>query len=284
MTFREFLTGGPKPIWIRYMMILGVITLLTRLVLDSRFATGAFFYCFLPFLFGVILYVFIPQPKGWSVGKRIARHLLATVIVMLTSSALLFEGFICVLMAAPPLAVIVLSVEGMSDTTSFPREEVIMRSQVLNLTPEKIHANLAKPVHLDQGRSKFLSLFPLPERIDAPSFAQGATHTAYFTYRRWGFTNVHRGETRVHMKTVKPLLVETEVTKDTSYFSHYLTVHGTKIEMQPLADGTTQVDLTIRYRRGLDPAWYFGPMQRRAISESAEYLLKNIIGKGAEDA
>jgi len=317
MTFQEFLTGGPKPIWIRYMMILGVITLLTRLVLDSRFATGAFFYCFLPFLFGVILYVFIPQPKGWSVGKRIARHLLATVIVMLASSALLFEGFICVLMAAPiyiffavlaiaatpdrpdpdrfkrsdvfrmsvvPLAVIVLSVEGMSDTTSFPREEVIMRSQVLNLTPEQIHANLAKPVHLDQGRSKFLSLFPLPERIDTPSFAEGATHTAYFTYRRWGFTNVHRGETSLHMKTVQPLFVETEVTKDTSYFSHYLKVHGTKIEMQPLADGSTRVDLTISYRRTLDPAWYFGPMQRRAIGESAEYLLKNIIGKGAEDA
>jgi len=49
--------------------------------------------------------------------------------------------------------------------------------------------------------------------------------------------------------------------------------------MYPQADGTTRVELTISYRRGLDPAWYFGPMQRRAISESAEYLLKNIIGK-----
>jgi hypothetical protein len=236
---------------------------------------------------------------------------------MLASSALLFEGFICVIMAAPiyivfamlaiamtpnkedperfkksdvfrasfvPLAVIILSVEGLTDTTSFPREEVIARTHVLNLTPEEIHANLARPVHLDAKRSAFLSIFPLPERVDAPKFAKGETHKAFFTYRRWGFTNVHEGETHLYIKTVEPLLIETEVTQDTSYFSHYLTVHGTKIELAPQADGTTQVSLTIRYRRELDPAWYFGPMQRKAIGESADYLLENIIGKASDDA
>jgi len=316
-TVTKLLTGGPKPVWIRYILILGVVTLLTRLVLDSRFATTSFFYCLTPYLIGVILYVFVPQPKGWSTAKRVGRHLLATVIVMLASSALLFEGFICVIMAAPiyiffallaifatpnkqdpdrfkqsdvfrmsivPLAVIIISVEGLNESTSFPREESITRTHILNLTQEQIHANLARPVHLEEGRSKFLSLFPLPERIDAPAFAQGETHTAFFTYRRWGFTNVHRGETRIQMKTVQPFLVETEVTKNTSYFSHYMTIHGTKIEIQPLANGITRVDLTISYRRTLDPAWYFGPLQRRAIGESADYLLKNIVGKAAEDA
>jgi len=54
--------------------------------------------------------------------------------------------------------------------------------------------------------------------------------------------------------------------------------------MTPLADGTTEVSLTIRYRRTLDPAWYFGPVQRKAIGESADYLLENIIGKMPDDA
>ena len=31
---KTLLTGGPKPIWIRYMFILGVATMITRLVLD----------------------------------------------------------------------------------------------------------------------------------------------------------------------------------------------------------------------------------------------------------
>lgn len=316
-TLKNLLTDGPRPVWIRYLLILGVVTLITRLALDSRFATTSFFYCLIPYLIGIILYLFVPQPKGWSRRKRAARHLLATIIVMLASSALLFEGFICVIMAAPiyiffamlaivltphkadpdrfkksdvfrvsfvPLAVIILSVEGLTDTTSFPREDIITRTHILNLTPEEIHANLARPVHLEAKRSTFLSIFPLPDRIDAQTFAQGETHTAYFTYRRWGFTNVHKGETRIYMKTVKPLLIETELTKNTSYFSHYLTIHGTKIEMAPQADGTTEVSLTIRYRRDLDPAWYFGPLQRRAIRESADYLLLNIIGKTAEHA
>lgn len=298
------------------MMILGAVTLLTRLALDSQFATTSFFYCLVPYVIGIILYVFIPQPQGWTRSKRIGRHLLATIVVMLASSALLFEGFLCVLMAAPiyiffallailstpnkadpdrfkktdvfrasivPLIVMVISIEGLTDTTSFPREEIITRTQTLPLTPEQIHANFARPVHLDEGRSAFLSLFPLPDRVDAPSFAQGETHKAYFTYRRWGFTNVHRGETHLLMKTVEPFLIETEVTQDTSYFSHYLTVHGTRIQMVPQAEGTTEVSLTIRYRRELDPAWYFGPMQRRAISESADYLLANIIGKAADN-
>ena len=311
------LTGGPKPIWIRYMLILGVVTMITRLALDSRFATTSFFYCLVPYIIGVILYIFVPQPKGWSRTKRIGRHLLATLIVMLASSAILFEGFICVIIAAPiyilfallaisisphkadpdrfkksdvfrasfvPLAVIIVSVEGLTETTSFPREEAITRAQILNLTPEEVHANLAQPVHLDAKRSAFLSIFPLPDRVDAPNFQQGAVHTAFFTYRRWGFTNVHRGETQIRMKEVSPLFIETEVTEDTSYFSHYLKVHGTQIKMVPLADGTTQVSLTIRYRRTLDPAWYFGPMQRRAIGESADYLLTHIIGKRPRNA
>ena len=317
MTLKGFLVGGPRPIWIRYMLILGAVTLLTRLVLDSRFATTSLFYCLVPYVIGVILYLFVPQPKGWSKPKRIARHLLATLIVMLASSAIIFEGFLCVLFAAPiyilfallsfevwpvykpdrkrtkknsdifkvsfvPLVVMVISVEGLTDTTSFPREEMITRTHIMSLTPEQIHANLARPIHLEEGRSKFLSIFPLPDRIDAPSFAAGQTHTAYFTYRRWGFTNVHRGETQLHIKTVEPLFVETEVRKNTSYFSNYLTIRGTQIEMVPQADGTTEVSLTIRYRRDLDPAWYFGPLQRRAIGESADYLLKNIIGKRAQ--
>ncbi len=316
-TLKNLLTAGPKPVWIRYLFILGVATMITRLVLDSRFATTSFFYCLVPYVIGALLYWLVPQPKGWTKAKRIGRHLLATIIVMLASSAILFEGFICVIMAAPiyiffallaisispdradpdrfkksdvfrasfvPLVVIIISVEGLTDTTSFPREEVITRTHILELTPKEIHANLARPVHLDAKRSAFLSIFPLPERVDAPKFAQGETHKAFFTYRRWGFTNVQKGETHLYMKTVKPLLVETVVTQDTSYFSHYLTVHGTKIEMTPQADGTTQVSLTIRYRRTLDPAWYFGPMQRRAIGESADYLLENIIGKAPDDA
>ena len=312
MRLKARIKQNAKPVWIRFLLIIGIATLLTRLALDSRFGTSALFYCLVPYTIGIILFLFVPQPQGYSKPQRFARHMLSASVVMLASSAILFEGFLCVIMAAPiylifaglafaigpkhpgyepknvgdvfrvsavPLLVALLSLEGLTDTTSFPREEVITRSAIVNLSPAEIHANLAQPVHMDAERSAFLSLFPLPDRVETGGFAQGQTHKAFFTYRRWGWWNVHKGETHLHMKTVEPLRIETEVTRDDSYFSHYLTVHGTRIDLAPQADGRTEVTLTLRYRRDLDPAWYFGPMQRRAMGESAEYLIANVIGK-----
>ena len=37
--------------------------------------------------------------------------------------------------------------------------------------------------------------------------------------------------------------------------------------------GRTQVMWTIHYRRGLDPAWYFGPLERYAVGFAAQYLI-----------
>ena len=33
-----------------------------------------------------------------------------------------------------------------------------------------------------------------------------------------------------------------------------------------------RVEVTLRYRRTFDPGWYFGPLQRYALTEAAGYL------------
>jgi hypothetical protein len=33
---------------------------------------------------------------------------------------------------------------------------------------------------------------------------------------------------------------------------------------------------TIRYRRDLDPAWYFGPWERYAVRLAGNYLIDNV--------
>ena len=71
--FEKILYDGPKPVWIRYMMVLGVITLITRLVLDSRFATTSFFYCFVPFLIGIIyMFSFRSRKAGAAPNALVA--------------------------------------------------------------------------------------------------------------------------------------------------------------------------------------------------------------------
>jgi hypothetical protein len=43
-----------------------------------------------------------------------------------------------------------------------------------------------------------------------------------------------------------------------------------------VAPGRTRVTWTLRYRRLLDPAWYFGPLEKAANQQGAGYLIDNL--------
>lgn len=305
MPFSDFIKTDSKPIWIRTLLLLGLSFLLTRTLLDSSFRNSALLYVLVPYLISVYIYVFIPDPVGETKLKRFLRHMLTALAVMLGTSAILFEGFLCVLMFMPiyiffavlafafssdpdrpnnvlkvsvvPLLVFIASLEGVSKTLSFEREEVISRTHIVDATIDEIKASMAQPINLNGDRSAFLSLFPLPTEIKAGSLNEGDIHEMKFVYKRWGFTNVHEGDVHVKIVEVSNRRVRTEMIKDTSYFSKYLTVKGTQVDMQPLNDRQTEVTLTVEYRRLLDPVWYFGPMQRMAVGESADFLIENII-------
>lgn len=58
-----------------------------------------------------------------------------------------------------------------------------------------------------------------------------------------------------------------------------MSIDGTQVDFTPLPDGRTKVALTVHYERALDPAWYFGPMQRFAVEQSAQYLIEQVIAR-----
>ena len=312
MNLKLLLKDGPKPIWPRFLLIIGFFFLVTRTILDSSFKHSALLYILVPYCVAVVIYLFMPQPQGHYRWQRFARHMFSAIIVMLATSALLFEGFICVLMFMPiyiffailgfalapkelpttdhadvfrvsimPIVIAVLSLEGVTASMSMEREHSITRTQIVQLSTEEILENLSKPIHLGGQRSAFLSLFPLPSRVEAGSLNAGDIHKAHFKYKRWGLdgVNVGTGETWLKLSAVEPLHIKTEVVKDTSYFAHYLTIHGTDIRLKPIDANTTQVSLTIHYRRELDPAWYFGPLQKTAIKQSGDYLIEHVIAR-----
>lgn len=308
---RHMLTGGPRPIWIRYLLIIGFFTLLIRTLMDSQFRQSALLYILVPYLVSVVIYLFVPQPLGMSRLQRFFRHMLAAFIVMLATSALLFEGFICVIMFLPiylliaaitfalmkpykenpdkvsdtfsvsyvPMIMVILSVEGITPSLSFERQESITRTQIVQGDIDTLKANMAMPIHMEEGRSPFLSLFPLPTEVKAGSLNTGDIHKAHFVYNRWGIANTHEGDVWIEIADVGNDYVRTKIVKDTSYFSNYLTVSDTLVKFEPISETHTQVSLTVNYQRDLDPAWYFGPMQRAAISESADYLIEQVIAR-----
>lgn len=102
-------------------------------------------------------------------------------------------------------------------------------------------------------------------------------HRLHFTYKKWFLTNYSRGEMLVRIAEVSPRNIRTETMSNTSYFSHYMAIDGTDIRLSPLAGGRTQVAFTLKYRRLLDPSWYFGPLQQVAAEQGARYLVETII-------
>ena len=302
---------GPRPIWVRYLLIIGFFNLLIRGLMNGHLNHSALLYILVPYLVAVAIYLFVPQPLGMSRWKRFLRHMMAAFVIMLATSALLFEGFLCVLMFLPiylivaaiafasmrpyqekpkniastfsvslvPALILLVSVEGLTPSLSFERQESITRSHIVTGTIEELKANMAMPIDMKESRSAFLSLFPLPTEVQAGSLNEGDIHKLHFVYNRWGFTNVHEGDFWVEIVGVGEDYVQTKIVKDTSYFSNYLTISDTFVKFRPVSKTQTEVSLTINYERKLDPAWYFGPLQRVAVGESADYLISQVLAR-----
>lgn len=308
---RKILLEGPRPIWVRYLLIIGFFNLLIRGLMNGHLNHSALLYILVPYLVAVAIYFFVPQPLGMSRWKRFIRHMLAAFVIMFATSALLFEGFLCVLMFLPiylivaaiafasmrpyrekpkdlastfsvslvPALILLVSVEGLTPSLSFERQESITRSHIVTGTIEELKANMAMPIDMKESRSAFLSLFPLPTEVQAGSLNEGDIHKLHFVYNRWGFTNVHEGDFWLEIVGVGEDYVQTKIVKDTSYFSNYLTISNTFVKFRSVSKTQTEVSLTINYERKLDPAWYFGPLQRIAIGESADYLISQVLAR-----
>jgi hypothetical protein len=296
-----------QPRWLYWLFIIGVATFTVRALLDSDFRGSGLLYLGVPFLVAVLVHHFLPRFSEEKESRRALNHLRNATVVMLATSAILFEGFLCVLMFLPiywlvvgimiavmlwseratgpaklgvqalPLLLMLLALEGTTPALSFDRDQTVTRSQVVNADVAAIKANLARPLAFEGDRNWFISLFPLPDRVQTGTLRQGDVHRLHFTYRRWFFANLSKGEMHVRLSEVSDQKIRTQIVRNDSYLSHYLRIDGTEVLMQPVSAGKTRVILSVRYTRLLDPYWYFGPMQHYAVGKSADYLLANVI-------
>ncbi len=307
------MTGLGKPRWVYLLFVIGAAAIAIRLVLDSDFSQSTLLYIVVPFLVSVALIQLVPRPESERILVRYFVHIRDATIVMLATSAILFEGFICVVMFMPiyyffasiyflsealreraenrtrmygfvvPALVAVAALEGLIPATTFERDNAVTRSFVTEKSISQLKANMAAPIHLPQDRHWFLSVFPLPVSVEAGSLAAGDVHKLRFVYKRWFVTNTHEGDFHLRIDEVAADGVRTSVVHNSSYLSKYLKIEGTRVHFDELEDGTTKVDLTVLYERTLDPVWYFGPLQKFAVGQSADYLIQSVIVRDHAD-
>lgn len=220
-------------------------------------------------------------------------------LFLLLLGILFIEGFICILMAAPffyavgfivgifadkararrefekrfrivVLPVLVLmSLEGISGALSFPRDEMISVSQDVALPPDAARERLARgPEFVLSELPAFLKLgFPAPHRIEGSGLESGDKWLIHFAGGEG-----KPGDLSAEVVESGPTHIRVARVSDTSHIAHWLDWKDAEWTIEPTGTGS-RVTLTMRYRRLLDPAWYFKPIERYGVQKAGEYFL-----------
>lgn len=276
-----------------FVAFVAVSSILYRLLVIAEKEQTALMFIGLPTLLALLLCAAPPtRTITGSIMKGITLFLLMLAI-------LLIEGFICILMAAPffysigfiigifadkaraqnhisrmhcvVVAVILLfSLEGINERLSFSREEVIEVCCEHHASLEETAAILARgpcfewwdlPTYLKMG-------FPYPVKIQGDGLKAGD---------RWQI-DFAGGEGKPGSLVAQVMLAEpghyvVQKISDGSHIAHWMEWRQAEWFLDAKDNGVTQVRLRMSYRRMLDPAWYFGPVQRYGVRLAGEYFL-----------
>src|SRR5262249_56313703 len=84
------------------------------------------------------------------------------------------------------------------------------------------------------------------------------------------------GDLVLVLEDQRPGLLRWRAVSDTSHMTHFLFWREIVVTWEAVTSETTRVTWTLQYDRGLDPAWYFGPMERYAVGLAAGYLIESV--------
>lgn len=263
-----------------------------------------------------LLYIGIPTIIGLifattsSATSVVGSTLKAITFIILISGPLLQEGFICMIMAAPilyivgalaawpfdhyrkkkeceqdasrlnmfilPALLLTMSMEGVTDYTTFNRHNVIEHTQIIEGSVSEVKDKLGTNRTIPSPDSLFTKLFPRPDVINAQGLSVGDKHWMDVSYFKWVYWNEKRGSTHFEVTEHHPGYVKFKPSSDNSYLNSYLDWGDVTVFFQPLADNRTSVTWQINFIRKIDPAWYVQPLQRYAVGVLAETLIASL--------
>lgn len=296
-------SSSPLPLWRKRLavgvVVIGVACFLYHVLVRNHLEQTALLFVGLPCFIAVSL-ILLARPS-----THFGSIMLWMTVALLLSGPLLGEGFICILMAAPlfyafgalvwgclawgrpskpgqdksgryyalglvPLAL--MSLEGINEALSFPREETIVVERTIDATPERVRANLGRAPELPGELPPFLRLgFPQVVEATGSGLRVGDTRRLHFAGGEG-----KPGDLVLEVTEVTPNAVTFTALSDTSHIAHWLDWREMRFAWTPRPDGRCDVRVTLRYDRRLDPAWYFGPFQRYAMRLTGGYMLENL--------
>jgi len=242
-----------------------------------------------------ILVVFAVSPRS-ATGVACK----AVTVGLLISVLFLGEGFLCVLMSAPIFYGVAVGIAVVTDryrgrhersaTTLMScvillawipvdRHESVSETNIVQASSQAVEHALLDSPRFDRKLPPYLRAgFPRPiaTRID-----ETPDKKVWVIRFRGGETRINGTEPRegdliLEMEEARPGLVRWHAVSDSSHMTHFLGWRESIVTWEPVTANTTKVTWTLRYERGLDPAWYFGPWERYAAGLAAGYLIDSV--------
>lgn len=250
----------------------------------------------------------ILMPRSKSVTGVILK---AITLALAMSGILLGEGFVCILFAAPlfyltgivigiaadwtnsskregdhringTVMVVLLvlgpaSLEGVIPGFEFGRDATVTRTRVVSGSARDVEAALARVPRFERELPAFFKLgFPTPGVTGGEGLTTGAERRVEFVH-----AGHHPGSLVLRVASRTARGVTFRPAHDDSYITHWLSWRDIDVEWREIGPGQTEVSWTLRYRRRLDPAWYFAPLERYATGLAAGYLIDTLATPGA---
>jgi hypothetical protein len=232
-------------------------------------------------------------------------------LALLLSSIVFAEGMVCILLAAPIFYLVAFLVseavfvirggirkrrhrafflltifvlptgfEGTIPGVEWDREESVTVARVVQGTPNEVRAVLAARPGFAPELPPFLRLgFPVPVATAGSGLALGDERTIVFAHAHGGHDE--RGTLSLRIAEHDSQFIRFTPVSDDSYVTHWLTWRSSEVRWRAVSPATTRVEWTLRYRRRLDPAWYFKPLERYGVGVAARYLIDALATPGA---
>ncbi len=269
-------------------------------LVDQRLEQSAAMFIGLPTLLGVVL-SFVPLRGRDGRSYALRTGMISITLALLMSMVLLGEGAICVLMMSPlaygivgilcgfhqyqqnrdrdgrlqivlALPLSLMAMEGVSEATSFDRQEEITVEHEVALEIAQVRERLAETPTFDGGLPTFLRLgFPQPQYVRGSGLEVGDRREIHYAGGEGQpgslfLRVVESGEDHVRFEAIR----------DESHIAHWLNWQTIDIRFEEgvSANGEvmTRVRWTARFERLLDPAWYFRPLEREGVTQAIEYV------------
>ena len=286
-------TGRARANLVFIILAVAFASLFYRIMVIKRLEQTSLLFIGIPTVLAVVTAL---TPKAKSVTGSILK---ATTIGLLMSGILLGEGFICILMAAPIfylvgvvvgivmdaskpknkptalscLVVFVLapmSIEGTRPALSFPREESVAAERVVSASSADVEQALSASPRVDLPLPLYLRLgFPRPVEAQGGGLRPGDLRRIHFAGGEGA-----PGDLVLEVAEAAPGRVRFRAISDRSKIAHWLAWESCDVEWSAVDAAHTRVVWTLRFRRSLDPAWYFRAWERYGVRLAAEHLIR----------